>query len=288
MLLRHGGLVAAIIIFLVPFHSSSFAAGPNDVLDAAARALQAGDKEQALKLADQAVAADAKNASAYVLRSQIHQARHEYDAAIDDDNRLLALAPESAAAFQRRGEDQFRAGHFKESVADFDKVIELNPARGPYHWQRGISLYYAGEFARGAKQFELHKTVNPEDVENAVWDFLCVARLSAIEKAREGLIAIHGDSRVPMMQIYALFSGKGTEQDVMDAANAGKPGEAELKERLFYAHLYLGLFDEASGRADSAKQHIRLAAEKYAGDDYMGDVARVHLAHADAAVKAGK
>jgi lipoprotein NlpI len=164
------------------------------------------------------------------------------------------------------------------TVADFDKVIKLNPGREPYHWQRGISLYYAGEFERGRKQFEKHKTVNPDDVENAAWHFLCVARASGVEKARRSLIPVTGDARVPMAQVQLLFAGKATPEDVLAAANAGNPGEAELRRRLCYAHLYIGLYHEATGNGEAAKEHILLAAEKYAGDDYMGDVARVHAA----------
>ena len=93
--------------------------------------------------------------------------------------------------------------------------------------------------------------MNPEDVENAVWHFLCVARLSGVEKCALSLIPIlHDDeSRVPMMQIFALFGGTATEQTVMDAVNAWGPWrEGTLNERLFYAHLYLGLYDEANGK----------------------------------------
>lgn len=221
------------------------------------------------------IAADPKDAGEYLARAENFDKQREFDKAVAEYSKAIALFPKSVEAYQRRGEDHFRLGHFKESVADFDKVIELNPADAPFHWQRGISLYYAGEFDKGAKQFELHKTVNPEDVENAVWHFLCVARLSGVEKARQSLIPIHDDGRIPMMQVHALFAGKITPQDVLDATKAGDPSDAQLRGRLFYAHLYLGLYEEAVGHVKEAKEHIAEAA-KIAGRDYMGDVARVH------------
>jgi lipoprotein NlpI len=49
-----------------------------------------------------------------------------------------------------------------------------------------------------------------------------------------------------------------------------------LSERLFYAHLYIGLFDEAAGDAKGAREHIAIANE-HRINHYMGDVARVHL-----------
>ena len=242
--------VAGLALFFSLFSTGVFAAFESRRSAGIGPAGNGGWKEgsKPLKLTGQGmVAADPKNPAAYLARAELHDAGHEFDRAIDDYGKLIELVPDSATVYERRGEDHFRVGHFKESVADFDKVIELNPGHAPHHWQRGISLYYAGEFDKGARQFELHKTVNPEDVENAVWHFLCVARQSGVEKARQSLIPIHGDTRVPMMQVFALFGGKGTEKDVMDAVNAGNPDAAELKDRLFYAHLYLGLYEEASG-----------------------------------------
>ncbi len=43
------------------------------------------------------------------------------------------------------------------------------PGAEPELWQRGLALYYTERFADGQKQFELHKTVNPNDVENRAW-----------------------------------------------------------------------------------------------------------------------
>jgi lipoprotein NlpI len=263
-----------------------------DALVSAARsALARGDTDRALSLANDAVKGAPERPLAYALRAGVHDARREFARSVLDYDRVVAAQPDNPAARQRRGEALFRLGRFKDSVSDFDKVVELDPSRAPYHWQRGISLYYAGEFERGAEQFELHKTVNPDDVENAVWHYLCVAATAGEEKARAGLIPIAHDARVPMMEVHALYAGQSTPEKVLAAAGAGAPAPAELKQRLFYAHLYIGLHGGAGfppagsdagktpappARAEADK-HIRLAAEKYADDDYMGDVARAHV-----------
>lgn len=278
-----GALVAALVAF--GSHPLKAATPAEEAVLAARQALARGDSAQAVAIATKLIADEPKNPAAYAARAGIYDSLREFAKAVDDYNRVVELAPESLVAYQRRGEDQFRLGHFPQSVADFDKVVELAPAREPHHWQRGISLYYAGEFRRGAKQFEDHQTVNPEDVENAVWHYLCVARSEGIEAARKRLIPIHSDSRVPMMQVYAMFAGKATPADVLRAAEAGQPGAAEKRERLFYAHLYIGLYEEAAGHQDAAREHIHLAAEKYAVGGYMGDVARVHDAVLQPAAK---
>ena len=203
-------------------------------------------------------------------------------------DQILKLDPGQAETWQRRGEEHFKLGHIKESIADFDKFLELKPEQSPHHWQRGIALYYAGRFADGRKQFEQHQTVNPNDVENAVWHFLCVAREAGVEKARAALIPIKGDGRVPMMEVHALFAGRTKPEDVLKAASADGLPTSRLNRQLFYANLYLGLYFEVTEDKTKSLEHIRKAAGQYRTNDYMGDVARVHLQLRDStSVRAG-
>ena len=188
----------------------------------------------------------------------------------------LSIAQESefsTGEYQQQGVEHFVAGRFAESVEAFDKVIELNPRMAPRHWQRGISLYYAGEYQKGVEQFELHQTYNTQDVENAVWHFICKTRADGLKAAREALIPIHHDSRIPMKQVWQLFAGEIDPKGVLEATNQDSPYS---RQQLNYAHLYLGLYYEALGEEDLAKKHIDLAANEYSVNNYMGMVAKVH------------
>ena len=82
----------------------------------------------------------------------------------------------SPRATLARAMEDFQAGHVQRSLEGFDRVIALDRAAAPFLWQRGIALYYAGRFRDCQAQFESHRTVNPDDVENAAWHFLCVAK----------------------------------------------------------------------------------------------------------------
>lgn len=240
-------------------------------------AFKQGDLTNAVEWVTKAIAADPENAAGYALRASIHEKAGRHAKAIADFDEVLKRQPDAAAYYQRRGVEHFRSGHFKEAVADFDKTIELNPHFEPQHWQRGIACYYAGQFEKGRRQFELHQTVNDRDVENAAWHFLCVARLSGVEKARASLIPIQGDARVPMKEIHELYAGKIQPEEVLAAARAGTPSPERLRNQLFYAHLYLGLYFEAVGNAKAARAHISKAARDFLNSGYMGDVAGVHF-----------
>ena len=250
--------------------SAARAADFEDLLKQSGEAMQAGRTNEALKLATKAIDAQPTNAQAWFLRGRLHAHMQNHTNAITDLDRAAKLDPRPII-FQHRGTEHFRAGNFDKSVADFDKFIQLAPTQAAHHWQRGISLYYAGKFEEGAKQFESHKTVNPNDVENAVWHFLCVTRASGLEKAKASLMPIEGDTRVPMKEIHALFAGKAKVDDVLAAAK-----ESKGEEGLFYAHLYLGLYYEAIGDKARTREHIFKAARDFKAPHYMGDVARVH------------
>ena len=210
----------------------------------------------ALALCDQAVAAAPSNAQPLSVRARLLEGARRYDDAVRDLTAALKLDPKHAPYWQGRGENNFKAGHFAASVADFDRVLELSPDQAPHHWQRGISLYYAKRFTDGRKQFESHLTVNPNDVENAVWHFLCTARETSVTNARAIIVPAGPDGRVPMVQVDALYRGTGTVEQVWETARASRSRDA-----LFYAHLYLGLYFDALGDVAKAREHIKQAAE---------------------------
>lgn len=232
---------------------------------------------EAIARATQVIATEPNNPRGYLARARLHEADRQPAKAVADYDQVLKLDPRMAEAWQQRGSEHFKLGHITEAIADFDRFLALVPQQEAHHWQRGIAYFYAGRFAEGRKQFELHQTVNSDDVENAVWHFLCVAREAGVEKARAALIPIRGDPRVPMMDVHALFAGKASAEAVLQAAVAGELSAAQRNRQLFYAHLYLGLYFEATSDEARASEHITKAAGQYRTDDYMGDVARVHL-----------
>jgi lipoprotein NlpI len=187
---------------------------------------------------------------------------------------LLAVPAfaQSPQALSSRAVAEFQGGRFAEAAATFDAVAKAAPDQAPYLWQRGIALYYAGRYDDCRRQFESHRTVNPDDVENAAWHFMCVARAESPTAARAVLLPVGPDPRVPMRQVYEMFRGALTPEQVIAAA--GSQPDAQ-----FYGYLYVGLYFEVLGMKERALQFITMAAadrfERAGG--YMHMVARVHL-----------
>lgn len=204
----------------------------------------------------------------------------KYAEAIVPLKKLTERSPNQTQYHFTLADARFMNAEMKESVASYDRAIELAPALAPRCWQRGLALYYAEEFEKGKSQFETHQTVNRQDVENSVWHMLCHARIASVEKAREEMIPISGDQRVPMPEVFNLFAGEGTVQQVLDAATAVESeSEYQRKQARYYAHLYIGLFQEMVGESDNSLESMRKAVElnPIANGQLMGTVADVHL-----------
>ena len=250
---------------------------PEQLLKQAEETWKKGNRAEAIAMVSQVLLADPKHRNALALRGRYYHEIRQDTKALADFDAVIALDPRAPVLYQHRGWCRFRLGKFDDSIADFDMAIKLVPSSEPENWQRGIVYYYAKRFADGKKQFELHQTVNPHDVENAVWHFLCTARLSGVDTARASLIPITGDARVPMAQVHSLFAGKAKPEDVLKAAEAGDAKSPKRNGQLFYAHLYLGLYYEATGEDLKCREHIQKAVTQFPSDSPMGDVARVHV-----------
>lgn len=219
-------------------------------------------------------------ASAQTAAGPVHEATAAADAGKSEAalallDKAIASDPKNADAYQQRGVLHFKLGEVEASIRDFDRYIELRPKEKVRHWQRGISYYYAGRYDDGRRQFEGYQDFDSNDVENAIWRFMCMARKDGMAKARAAMLKIGDDRRVPMRQVYDLFKGDLKPDDVLAAARAGNPPKAQLRSRLFYAHLYVGIYYDLLGDRKQALANLDRAVENRI-DHYMGDVARVH------------
>jgi lipoprotein NlpI len=181
---------------------------------------------------------------------------------------------ESPQAIFDRAIADFMNGRVRASADGFDLLAEMMPDELPRLWQRGVALYYEGRYKECAKQFAAHRAVNPTDAENVAWHFVCVARAESPRKARDSVLSIVPDARVPMPELYDLLRGLTTPERLLQAALSTGKLEAE-----FDAHLYLGLYFDALGDTERTRIHITAAAADRFKDiaGFMHAAARVHL-----------
>ncbi|WP_146531141.1 tetratricopeptide repeat protein [Novipirellula artificiosorum] len=181
-----------------------------------------------------------------------------------DDPRAIRLAADV----------YLRCGRVPWSVRLFDRYVKADPARMPELWQRGIALCFGGDYTAAAEQFEAHRTVNPNDVENAAWHFLCVAKSKSLAEAQQSVLPAPDDPRIPMAEIQRMLRS-GNKDAVESRIEATAAGSSERAQAAFYGNFYLGLYADAAGDSDEAIERMQQAA-KDAPRNYMGDIARVY------------
>jgi lipoprotein NlpI len=188
------------------------------------------------------------------------------------------LAETSGRVQQTAAEVLFLAGKPEASLPLFDRANALLTANAPHNWQRGIALGCCGKWSDGAKQFKQHQDVNPDDVENSAWYFLCVAKSEGVPAAKASVIPSRGDSRQPMMAVLQMLMGEKKPEEVLAAAASSTPEGPRRKQAMFYGELYVGLYYDSIGEAIEAGEHLR-ASLNYDQAHYMADTARVYLQH---------
>ncbi|WP_238388925.1 tetratricopeptide repeat protein [Roseimaritima ulvae] len=181
-----------------------------------------------------------------------------------------------AIAYIRLGDAQLRAGHSAQAVANFEKALALQPEQEPYLWQYGIALYFVERYRDGRVLFEKHRRVNPNDVENAAWHFLCAAKETDLATARKILLPAPADRRAPMKQILQRLPGG--QDTAIEAAVQELKGTAGYASARLYADLYIGMIADAEGDSQKAQRYLQRAATTEL-TSYMADVARVYANH---------
>lgn len=167
-----------------------------------------------------------------------------------------------------------RCGDAKTALQLFDEYVAAKPDTEPYLWQRGIAQYFVGKYKAGVDQFEIHRKVNPNDVENAAWHFLCLAKHESPKKAKELLLPAPGDPRPPMAEVLEMLRS-GDRSLVEKRIGEYLEGSRSRNSAEFYGWFYLGLYEDAHGEKAKAAEWLKKSAE-VAPRNYMGDVARVY------------
>lgn len=185
----------------------------------------------------------------------------------------------------KEGSDALLERDWERAKWCFDAAAYLNPALLPGLWQRGLLCYYSRRYEEGMCQFERDMDVNGGDLEEVLWNFICKSRIMGFEAAqRDGFLRIRksNDDTVPppMIQVLALFQGKGSVEAVLEAATPKEEVGVAIPSyngcnALGYAHFYIGLYHELQGQLELADTHLHKAV-LVDNPDYVGSLAKMH------------
>src|SRR3989338_7098103 len=137
-----------------------------------------GQNDRAIEDYNKAIALDPNNAAAYNNRGAVYaknslikalldknknpriadvyknNADEDYDRAIEDYNKAIALDPNYALAYARRGSAYDNKGQYDRAIEDYNKAIALDPNYAAAYNNRGLAYYKKGNMGRAISDFQ--------------------------------------------------------------------------------------------------------------------------------------
>jgi adenylate cyclase len=121
--------------------------------------------EKGIEAAQKAFALDDSNASAHALLGDFYWLKREYDKAISEGERAVALAPGEASVHISYAKNLVFAGRAEEAIPLFQKAIRLNPV-GPtgLYLNLGHALRMTGKFEEAASAYRKSIQRSPDNI----------------------------------------------------------------------------------------------------------------------------
>lgn len=179
---------------------------------------------------------------------------------LEETGEITDDTPSASQKYSMRGDVQMFLGNYELAVADYRKMVVLDPTLDASHWRLGIALFFAGKPEEAAAQFEKYHSFDNVDRENGIWRYLSHYRASGMERARKELLRYEHDDRPPFAEVYQLFEGKLTPEQLRSSLPENLTA-SDRQSREFYIDLYIGLNELVQKHPDAALEALRRASE---------------------------
>ena len=127
----------------------------------AALAMGGDDFERAIIDSNKAIALDSREPVFYLTRGMAYFMKEDLDRAIEDFNESINLKP-TAAGYINRGFTYRRKGNLDLAIVDFDEAIRLTPNIAEPYYQRGLAYLTRGDVDRALIDLNRAVEFNPK------------------------------------------------------------------------------------------------------------------------------
>lgn len=156
-------LLAAMLMTLA---TTAFCQTANDYVSSGLDKWLKNDFDGAIADYNKAIALQPDDEDAYVRRTQAEQSKGDWDSAIADATKAIELKPDDEYAYSLRGEAKRAKGDLDGAIADCTKVIEINPKLDAAYYNRGILKKDKGDYDGAIADFTYVIQLYPDDQDN--------------------------------------------------------------------------------------------------------------------------
>jgi tetratricopeptide (TPR) repeat protein len=178
---------------------------------------------------------------AYYNRCKLHQEMRQFDKALEDCNKAIALNRFSDEAYNVRGNVLEQLGQFDSALADYKTAIALNPLSFGAHYNRGIVFNKLGKADRALEDYNRAIILNPLYYEAYVNRGNVLAMMGQGDGALSDYnkaISINPYRVEAYMNRAILFLKMGQREggisDLTTACNAGSKKACDMLQALLY------------------------------------------------------
>jgi tetratricopeptide (TPR) repeat protein len=136
---------------------------------------------------DRALALDPSYASAYLLRGIAYSSLSAYQHAIENFDRTLALDSRNTLAYAHRAIANRKLKNYEQSLADFDRALILDPQLDGAQLLRSLTYEEFDEASRGLGDFDYTLELNPYDAQAYALRGMAYYALNEYQRAIQNL-----------------------------------------------------------------------------------------------------
>lgn len=175
--------------------------------------IQKGDKAEAEKKFDSAVAAKPDLASAWKVLSQLSYERKDYAKALASGRKLVELDPKDNDLYGILMDSAQKTGDTKSALAYKQKFVEANADNPEVNYNSGVESYTASDYASAAASFNKAVSLKPDMANAYFWLGMSEYNLKRYSPARTHFqkyleLAPKGDQAQTSREMLAALPAK--------------------------------------------------------------------------------
>jgi lipoprotein NlpI len=204
-----------------------------------------------------------------------HREKAQYDLATADYDRIIALEPRRATAFNSRGITYQLAAQYPRAIADYDTALMLDSGMTAALKNRGRAQFYLGNFDQAARDLSDGLEGDTANSFVSVWLHMIRRRIGIADTAELARNIARTDRTRWPAPVAALYLGRITPAQFADSLVTGDSAARALKR--CGGAFFLGEYLLWSERAIDAKARFEEAASICPRNEteYMGAMAEL-------------